>query len=76
MGNYFNIAPQPCRESSVTYDYVSGTSDTTFISPRYCTSETYATVCSDGISDGEADLICQQQGYSGTLGFKCAHGNT
>lgn len=64
-----SIAPQPCRESSVILDYISSTSNTTFLSVRYCVSETYAAVCRDGISDEEADNVCKDQGYLGKSSY-------
>ena len=51
----------------MTLDYVSGTSNTSFLSVRYCVSETYASVCRDGISDEEADNVCKDQGYLGNI---------
>ncbi len=35
-----------------------------YYSIQYCSGETYATVCKYGITDEEADLVCQSQGHS------------
>ena len=53
----------------MSIDGFASTSDddyyTTFVTARYCVSESYTTICRDGISDEEADIICQGEGYTG-----------
>ena len=61
----------------MSIDGFASTSDndyyTFFVTVQYCAlAGRYTTICRDGISDGEAKIICQNVGYTGKsfhLGF-------
>ena len=66
----FPAAPQPCQESSLQLNFIDFTYTEYYIefySVRYCQSNTLSTVCSDGVTDEEAALFCQQNGYTRKL---------
>ena len=67
---FLHTAPQPCQESSLQLNLIDSTYTEYYIafySVRYCQSNTFSTVCSDGVTDEEAALFCQQDGYTRKL---------
>ncbi len=56
-------------EGTISLRYLDGdygeNSYVQYYSIQYCSdAETYATVCKYGVTDEEADLVCQSQGHS------------
>ena len=69
--HWHTTAPQPCRDFSTSLNYIDYVSYDTYYSVVYsidvCLGNLFGTACVDGFTDEFAYLICQEQGYEGTV---------